>query len=395
MSTDRRDFIRAGAFLTAASYSRILGANDRLRVGGIGVGGRGTYDLKLHSQAGCEVVGVCDVYEPHRLRVKADFAPDAKEYVEYRELLDRKDVDAVVIGAPDHWHAPMVTDAVRAGKDVYVEKPVTHTLEEGAALVKAVEDSGRVVQVGYQQRSWPHFLEAREIIASGALGQITMVLTFWYQNHLGEGAPDTSVDPSKLDWKRWLGSAPDQPFDVRRFRSWRWYWDFGGGAFTDLFSHWVDVVHWFMGEDTPRAVQAMGEKYVLPKFECPDTQSAYLEYPRFAVSYLGTLIGYLEGGGLMFRGTKAMLRIHRNGYWLYPEQAGYSESPTSAQPEREARCTKDGTPDHVQNFLDCIRSRKTPNANIRNSVASAGAGHLANIAMRSGKTVRYPEDIPA
>lgn len=395
MGTDRRAFLRGGALLTAASYSRILGANDRLRVGGIGLGGRGTYDLKTHYQAGCEVAGVCDVYEPNRLRVKADFAAGAQEYVDYRELLDRKDVDAVVIGAPDHWHVPMVIDAVRAGKDVYVEKPLTHRMDEGEALLKAVEDSGRVVQVGYQQRSWPHFVEARDIIASGALGQITMVQTFWYQNHLNEDAGDPSVDAAKLDWKRWLGSAPDQPFDARRFRSWRWYWDFGGGAFTDLFSHWIDVVHWYMGEDTPRAVQAMGEKYVLPKFECPDTQSAYLEYPHFSVSYLGTLIGYLEGGGLMFRGTKAMLRIHRNGYWLYPEQGRYSETPTSVEAEREGRGTKDGTADHVQNFIECVRSRKSPKAGVRNSIASARAGHLANIAMRTGRTVRYPDDVPA
>ena len=240
---------------TAASYGRVLGANDRVRIAGIGTGGRGHYLLSIVKKVeGTELVALCDVYEPRRLRARENLAPEAQEYGDYRQVLDRKDIDAVIIGSPDHWHTRMTIDSVQAGKDVYVEKPATHTIAEGALLQNGVDASRRVVQVGYQQRSWPHFQQARSYIASGALGQILLVLTYWYQNHLGERDPaDGAVDRSKLDWARWLGSAPARPFQARRFLSWRWFWDYGGGSMTDLFSHWVDVVHWCMDADLPEA----------------------------------------------------------------------------------------------------------------------------------------------
>ena len=386
--TDRRQFIKAAAIATAASYGRILGANDRIRIGGIGTGGRGQYVMgKLTKAGGCQIVAVCDVYEPHRQEALAKASPDAREFTDYRKLLEAPDIDAVVVGAPDHWHVPITIDAVHAGKDVYVEKPVTHRIEEGEPLLRAVEETKRIVQSGMQQRSWPHFVEGRNVVASGGLGQVTFIRTYWFQNYLKMRGEDTPIDTSKLDWKMFLGSAPDQPFDAERYRYWRWFYDFGGGSMTDLFLHWVDVVHWYMDNDTPAMATAVGGKYVFPEWDWPDTVNAGLRYPgKFLVNFDCSLIGYLEGGGLLLHGTKAMMRLHRGGFEVYPEQPKYTELPDLKDVTQEVKSTHDGTLEHAQNFLDCIRSRQPPNAPASVGVTSARAGHLANLSLRSGQT---------
>lgn len=384
MSSDRRQFLRAATLAaTAASYSRILGANDRVRVGAIGVGQRAQYLLSLVRKLDAgDIVAVCDVYAPSRLEAKTKFAtPDAAEFGDHRALLERKDIDAVVIGAPDHWHVPMTIDAVRAGKDVYCEKPITHTLEEGAPLIAAVRESGRVVQTGTQQRSWPHYSEAKEVMESGRLGQVTLIKTYWYQNHLPKPQP-REIDAARLDWKRFLGSAADRPFERDQYAAWRWYWDFGGGAMTDLFVHWVDVAHWFMGKDMPLRATATGTKAILKHRETPDTMSAALSYPDAMVQYDCSLIGYIEGGGLLFRGTKGAMRLHRSGFAVYDEIPRYSESFELSNPVQEVKSKQDGTLFHMQNFFDCMRSRKSPNANVEVGVAAARAGHVANLALR-------------
>jgi predicted dehydrogenase len=389
--TDRRQFMKGAALATAASYARILGANDRIRIGGIGTGGRCQYLLSLLNKGGgSQIVAVCDVYEPHRQEAMTKLAPDAREFTDYRKVLELSDIDAVVIGAPDHWHVPMTIDAVRAGKDVYVEKPVTHRPEEGQPLIEAVKDTKRVVQTGMQQRSWPHFQQAREIVASGGLGQVTLIRTYWYQNHLlGRAGQHKPIDTAKLDWKMFLGSAPDQPFDEERYRNWRWFWDFGGGSLTDLFLHWVDVAHWCMSSDTPIDAQAIGGKYLIPEWQWPDTVNAAFHYPgNFLVNFDCSLMGYLEGGGLIFHGTKALMRLHRGGFAVYPEQAKYTEFPDLKDVAQQVESQHDGGIEHVANFLDCVRSRKTPNAPVEVGVAAARAGHLGNQALRSGQPVR-------
>ena len=375
---------------TAASYERILGANDRVRIGGIGTGSRCQYLLSLLNKGGgSQIVAVCDVNEVRRQEAREKLAPDAREFLDYRQLLELTDVDAVVIGAPDHWHVPMTMDAVRAGKDVYVEKPVTHRIEEAEPLLAAVADSKRVVQSGMQQRSWPHFQQAREIVAGGGLGQITFIRTYWYQNHLLGRGKRPPLDASKIDWKMFLGSAPDQPFSEERYLNWRWFWDFGGGALTDLFLHWVDVVHWYMSSDTPADAEGIGANYVIPEWQWPDTLNAAFHYPgNFMVNFDCSLMGYLEGGGLMFHGTKAMMRLHRGGFAVYPEQPGYTELPDLKNVTQQAVSTHDGAIDHVQNFLDCVHSRGTPNAPIAAGIAAARAGQLGNKALRSGDRVR-------
>lgn len=383
--------MKSAAAATAVSQARVLGANDRIRLAGLGTGGRCRYLLGLANKiGGCEIAAVCDVYEPRRAEAREKLAPQAREYAEYREVLERKDIDAVVIGSPDHWHVPMSIDAVRAGKDVYVEKPVSHKMEEGPALIKAVEETGRVLQVGYQQRSWDIFQQAAELVHAGRLGKVTMVESHWYQDYIRNFGKMSPVDTAKLDWKRFLGNAKAQSFEQRRFLQWRWYWDFGGGALTDLHSHWGDVIHWYMREDKPQAATAVGAKSYHTYWDCPDTIIAAWQYPGYNLSYNGMLMGHLEGGTLVFRGTDAMLKITREGFVVYPEGVQRAERTDYPEPVAAARAAGDGTLDHMRNFLECIRSRTTPNANVRNSVASAQAAHMGNLAYRKGEMVKAP-----
>jgi predicted dehydrogenase len=381
----RRHFLRTAAVSTAASYRRLSGANDRIRIAGLGVGGRATYLLGVAAKAeNTEVVAVCDVSESRRLAAKQRFAPGGKDYLDYREVLERNDIDAVVIGSPDHWHVPMTVDAVRAGKDVYVEKPISHTIDEGELVEKAVLDSKQVVQVGYQQRSWPHFLQARDLVREGKLGQISLILTSWYQDYVVNLRTPPQVDASKVDWKRFLGSAPDQPFDALRCTRWRWFWDFGGGHLTDLYSHYGDVVQWHMEQYAPRTAQATGNCDAIPQFECPDTINAAWEYRGFTLVYNGALNGSLDGGNIVFRGHRATMKLNRDGFAVYPEGKVQRELTALPEPELAVKSTADGTIAHVQNFLDCVRRRDTPNASIRPAVAIARAAHLANTALRKG-----------
>ncbi len=381
MLHNRREFLASAATLTALSQKRILGANDRIRVGAIGTGGRSRellHCLKLADMA--DLVAVCDVYAPRRAQAADQFGTNASQHVDYREILDNKDIDAVVIAAPDHWHVKIASDAVAAGKDVYVEKPVTHNLEQGPALIKAVRATDRIVQCGMQQRSWEHFQTAAEMVFSGKIGQVTQVRTYWFQNYQPHG-PAREVDASKLDWKRWLGSAPEQPFDQDRFYVWRWYWDFGGGAMTDLFTHWIDVAQWAMQSDTPQSAIMMGNKYVFKQRDCPDTLDAAVQYPNWIASYDGTMISSVDDGGLEFRGTEATIKLNRHSLRLYREGNRFGG------PETEIPSKDDGTVAHMRNFLECVRSRKQPNAPVETGVAAARPGHLANLAYRAGKSV--------
>ncbi|MEO8522624.1 MAG: Gfo/Idh/MocA family oxidoreductase, partial [Acidobacteriota bacterium] len=235
MICNRRTFFAAASGLAIGARmasAGAQGASDRIRIGVIGTGGRARGLMgHLKKLPGNEMVALCDVYQPRLLQAAEIAGPAAAQVTDYRRILDDRSIDAVVIGTPDHWHKTIALDAVAAGKDVYVEKPVSHTLEEGVEMVKAIEASKQIVQTGTQQRSWDHFKLGKEIIDSGRLGQITLVHTYWYQHATAGSYPDVSMD--KLDWKRWLGSAPDQPFRPERFFQWRHFWDFGGGCVTD------------------------------------------------------------------------------------------------------------------------------------------------------------------
>ena len=330
-----------------------------------------------------QLVAACDVYSPHLDEVKARAnGAGTTAHVDYHEILDQKALDVVFIAAPDHWHVKMASDAVAAGKDVYLEKPVTHTIEEGDTLIHAVRSSKHILQCGTQQRSWRHFQSAVELIQGGNIGRITQIRTYWYQDYQRDWASDP-IDPQQLDWKRWLGSAPDQPFSEEKYRRWRWFWDFGGGAMTDLFSHWIDVVHWAMKSNQPNVAQMLGDKYFFEQWQCPDTVQAAFRYPGFDVGYEGTMVSSIDDGGLEFRGTEGTLKLTRGGFEVYREGA-------KGNPLLSERSFEDGTISHMRNFLECVKSRKDPNAPVEAGVAAARAGHIGNLALHRGGQINWP-----
>jgi predicted dehydrogenase len=382
---DRRSFIIASG-LTALASARAFGANDALRVGVIGAGGRMRNLLDAADESGTpfQIVAVSDVYGPRRDEVKERSKGLATTHLDYHEVL-AKDVDAVIIAAPDHWHVRMACDALAAGKDVYLEKPVTHTIEEGATLAHAVHSSKQILQCGMQQRSWTHFRNAVELIQGGSLGRVTQVRTFWWQNYSKGNWVPKPVDTQALDWKLWLGGAPDQPFSEEKFYRWRWFWNFGGGAMTDLFTHWIDVAQWAMKSDEPRMAQMLADKYVFEQWDCPDTIQAALRYPGFDVVYEGNMSSSIDDGGLEFRGTEATLKIDRAGFAIYREGVKTGQNPILTEDS-----FIDGTTTHVENFFECVKTRKQPNAPVETGIAAARAGHIANLAYKHTGQITWP-----
>jgi predicted dehydrogenase len=379
----RRSFILASG-LTALASTRVLGANDTPRLGVIGAGGRMTGLLNAADHAGpYQIAAVSDVYAPNSDAIKQRTNGVATTHLDYREVLDQP-VDAVIIASPDHWHVRMATDALSAGKDVYLEKPVTHTLEEGPVLIRAARSSKQILQCGMQQRSWSHFRDAVDLIQGGSLGRVLQVRTYWWQNY---NAPWKAkpVDTQALDWKRWLGGAPDESFSEEKFYRWRQYWNFGGGSMTDLFTHWIDVVHWAMKSNQPNEAQMLADKYLFPHWDCPDTIQASFRYPGFDVSYEGMLASSIDDGGLEFRGTDATLKVNRSGFIVSHEGVAAKDNPVM-----KADSFRDGTIDHFQNFFDCIKTRKDPNAPVEAGVAAALAGQLANMAYRGNGRITWP-----
>jgi predicted dehydrogenase len=380
---DRRTFLIAGG-LTALASTRVLGANDVLRVGVIGAGGRMGDLLNAADKAGgYQIAAVSDVYGPRRDAIKERSKGTATIHADYRELLQQK-LDAVIIASPDHWHVRMAVDAVAAGTDVYLEKPVTHTIEEGATLTRAVRSSKQILQCGMQQRSWSHFRDAVDLIQGGSLGRVPQVRTYWWQNYLA-WRERKAIDVQALDWKQWLGGAPDQPFSEEKFYRWRWFWNFGGGAMTDLFTHWIDVAHWAMKSDQPKEAQILADKLIFEQWDCPDTIQAAFRYPGFDVVYEGMMASSIDDGGLEFRGTEATLKLNRSGFGVYHEGVSGKENPVV-----KADSFRDGTIDHMQNFFECVRSRKEPNAPVETGVSAARAGHIANLAYRRGGQITWP-----
>jgi len=392
----RREFLKDTAFAGAGAAvlggfapSRVLGANDRIRLGVLGSGHRARYDMEMFMKVpGVEVVAVCDVFAPARAKALEIAGPGAQAYTNYREVLDRKDIDAVLIGSPDHWHKQMLIDAVNSGKDAYVEKPICHSIEEGMEMVKAVDGSQRIVQTGTQQRSWDHWKLGKEIMTSGRLGKVTMVHTYWYQKY-GAKEDLRKIDPADLDWKSFLGDAPDQPFTEEKFYWWRWYWDFGGGILTDLLTHWIDAIQWYMNQPAPKTATTVGGIYTMD-WQCPDTLTAIYEYPSdFMVTFTGSINSTVDDGGVMFCGSDATLKIDRSRLAVYPE--GVSSVPGSLAPEPEIfmRSEHDGTLDNVLNFVDCMHKRKNPNANIHVGFEAARTSWIGNAALKRGMKVAW------
>ncbi|MDX2149212.1 MAG: Gfo/Idh/MocA family oxidoreductase [Bryobacteraceae bacterium] len=389
MSSDlsRRDLVRASALaLTARSYGQVLGANDKVRLGLIGAGGRGrgVMGTFIKTQQ-VNVTAVCDVYA-ERVDRALQTAPQAKGFGDHRKLLELKELDAVLIATPDHWHAQTAIDALNAGKDVYVEKPLTLTIEEGPLIVKAARLNNRICQVGMQQRSGKHYLQARdEYIRAGKLGKITLARTWWHGNraHLMMAPPALATQPSNLDWARYLGPVKWRDWDPQQYWNFRAYLDFGGGQVTDLFTHWIDVVHMFTGEEIPvSAVAAGGVYHYKDGRTAPDTINVLLEYPSgMTATFEATLAPGITGEGVEMCGTEGRLHITRGRFEFTP--SGRGAVPIVVKAER------DQTIEHVENFLDCCRSRKLPNGDVLVGHRSAQASHLGNIAYVQKRRLKF------
>jgi predicted dehydrogenase len=378
----RRAFLRGAgagtAALTAASYSRVLGANDRIAMGVIGPGDRGRYVMSLfQNDTSIDVVALADVYAV-QIDLAKQKAPNARPFNDHRKLLEMKELDIVLIATPDHWHARTAIDALNAGKDVYVEKPLTLTIGEGPEIVKAARINERICQVGMQQRSGAHYLEAkREYFDTGRLGKITLARTWWHGNsyHLRRAPESLQTRPSNLDWARFLGPLRWRDYDPQQYWNWRAYLDFGGGQITDLFTHWIDVVHMLMGRDVPTAAVAAGGVYCYKDGRtAPDTINVLLEYSgEFTATFEATLVPGITGAAVEIAGTEGRLWIDRSRYEFHP--AG-----KNAQPVIVKASETDMTQDHVNNFLECVRTRKLPNGDVLIGHRSAQASHLGNIA---------------
>ncbi|MFL5339655.1 MAG: Gfo/Idh/MocA family protein [Gemmataceae bacterium] len=418
---DRRSFVQAAGaatLLTAAGYRRVRGANDRVGIGFIGYGLIGKrHVLDFQEQPDANLVAVAEAHRGRREEARGQIGGAARGYADFRRLLDDKDVQAVVVSTPDHWHALQTMLACAADKDVYVEKPLTLFVREGRWMIDVARRHGRVVQVGTQQRSGPHYRRARELVRSGEIGPVASVRMSSYRNVMpGFGRPADGDPPADLDWEMWQGPAPQRRYNANRaIYHFRWFWDYSGGQMTNLAAHALDVVHWFLGVPGPTAVTSAGGRFCLQdNGETPDTQDTLLEYPGFTAiwSHREACAGQLKGG-TEFCGPKGSLLIARTGFTLaadrkvppenaVPQFAGAHPigGPQRVEPtgpaESWGKSVEDKTGDaraqfkaHIRNFLDCIKSRQTPPSDLESAHRVATACHLANISLRLGRRVRW------
>lgn len=398
---DRRAFLAA----TALSAARVKGANDRVRLGLIGCGGRGRYVAGFMKDApNAEFVAMADVFEPLAMQARDSLGPQARTFQDFRKLLETKDLDAVLIATPDHWHAGVAVLACQAGKDIYVEKPLAHNIREGRAIVNAARKYKRLAQVGTQHRSSPHYAEVAEIVQSGKIGKVHLVKVWNYSNMLPNGigrAPDSDPPPG-LDWDMYLGPAPKRPYNPKRHRAtFRWFWDYAGGTITDFGTHRFDTVHQVMGQDRPKRVSASGGRFLLNDMgEMPDILQATYEYPGWVLMYESSNInGHGLGGrtpgmkyyhgdgpddrphGEAFYGSEGTLFCDRIGYEIYPE--------AKSKLERKFMNTTDATSAHAKRFVAAVRSRDAGNADIEVGQRATTIGHLGNIAYKTGRKLEW------
>ncbi|HVX11675.1 MAG TPA: Gfo/Idh/MocA family oxidoreductase [Pirellulales bacterium] len=414
------------ALLTAASQRRVLGANERIGVGFIGfglIGKRHVLDFSEQPDARC--VAVCDAHRGRTAEGRELVGDACRGYDDFRRLLDDRDVDAVVISTPDHWHALMTMLACAAGKDVYVEKPLTLFVDEGKWMIDVARRTGRIVQVGTQQRSGLHYQRARQLIENGAIGAVHSVRMHAYRNIMpGFGAPADGPPPVELDWNLFLGPAPARPYNPQRgIYHFRWFWDYSGGQMTNLGHHSLDIVDWYLGGSLA-AVSSSGGRFALEdNGETPDTQDAIFEFTRPKPNARGyTAIwshreasaGATQPYGLEFLGTKGSLSINRKGFAItgdkrVPPQNRIPQF-TGAHPIGGPRPSAERAPDdlfwtetladasgseteqftrHVRNFLDCVKSRSAPVSDLVSAHRVSTMCHLANLSLRTGRKLRW------
>lgn len=389
MNPDRRTFILAGG---SALLKAQTAPSDQITMGVIGSGGRGTFVMTVFQKNPAVRVGaICDVYEPNlenALSVAAKAGSHPKPYRNYRQLLEDKTIQAVLIATPEHWHHRMVLDALAAGKDVYVEKPLCQTPEQGIELVDAAKKSKSIVQVGMQRRSYDLYLDSRKIVAEGTLGNVRMVRSWWLNNGLG-GALVNKLD-GPLDWEQWQGPARRREFDPNRFRRWRLYSDYAGGLVADQGAHVYDGIHLLMNASYPKAVTAMGGKPHVEGVDTPESATVVAEYPEdflgvFTINYAAMRYPGKNDQLNQLDGDKGRMDVSREECKVYLQTA--DETPVINR--KSVRGFGYATDLHVENFLECVRTRKTPTAPIHLGFQAALVVQMANMSMQQGRRIRW------
>ena len=415
LNSSRRKFLTAAS---AASYSRLLGANDRVQVGFIGCGIIARWHLAdFKALPDVDIAATCDAYLPRAEQCVGDFNPRATACQDFRRILERNDIQAICISTPSHWHAMMTIMACAAGKDVYVEKPMTVCVREGRWMTEAARRFGRVVQVGTQQRSGDHYRKAATELLRGPLGKIVSIRSGSSRNCMpGFGNPPDSAPPPGMDWELFVGPAPMRPYNVNRgLYNFRWFWDYDGGQQTNMGAHEMDIVLWALQVKGPTSICSFGGRHALQdNCEVPDTQDSLFEFPggcTAVFSYREASVGGQRIPVLAFQGTKGGIDISRAGFRVYPDarMPKYGHVPAAdkqpaippdgpRQIQREEKretwieplemgptSVRYGGMDlHTRNFVDCIKSRQRPNADVEDGHYAAAACHLANISLRLG-----------
>lgn len=436
-SLNRRDFFKNTGAMSAAfglagtalakpgkmAAGRVLGANDRINVAAIGVGGRGTYVARTFAKAGqgpanAQIVGVCDVYQKRVDENKEFHKCDG--YLDYREIINRNDVDAVIIATPDHWHAKIALEAMDRGKDVYLEKPMCHTIEEVKQLIDTVKETKRVLQVGSQTTSGDQWHKAKKAIADGMIGQMIMSQGSYHRNStegewnwpIDEQAGPDAKGENYIDWKMWLGPAPKRPYDADRFFRFRKYWDYSGGIATDLFFHVAAPMNICWGEaQFPYKVMAGGGIYVFHDREVPDTFHLIAEYSKGHSVVLSSSMANSQHIPGLIRGHDASLIMVEHGRFegyapyitVKPEKRVYNRElrERSVPPEYAAKWgaaeikipveDRDPMITHVENFLDCMRTRQKPTLDVETAARAQVLITMSVQPFREGKVLYFDE----
>jgi predicted dehydrogenase len=407
---NRRDFFKRTAVGTAGislamsgvGAGNVLGANDKIRLGVIGCGRQGVDNMKHFMKHGVEVAAVCDVYEPNLQNGLKAAGGNAKALKDFRQVLDDKEIDVVIVATPDHWHPLVAVMACQAGKDVYVEKPVCVAVEEGKKMVEAARKYKRVVQAGLWQRSNLHFQKAAQLVQDGLIGQVSYARTWNYSNIHPEGIgnPPDCDPPAGLDWDMWLGPAPKVPFNWNRFgvgdrwSTFRYFYDYANGWPGDWAVHLLDIVQWTMRVDGPHTITASGKKFFLTdNSDTPDTLQITLEYPEFVATYENRLCNEHATGkhdyGIEFYGTDGTMFVDREGFQVFPEIKEVEGSRAARTAEMRMERVDDGLDNHVANLLECMRSRKLPQTDIEYGYHSTSACVLGNVALRSKERLEW------
>jgi predicted dehydrogenase len=420
--TDRRSFLKSAAgagLLTAASYARVPGSNERIGIGVIGYGLIAkTHVATFQKLADVHLVAVAECHKKRLAQGVKAAGGKATAHADFRKLLDDKSVDGVIVATPDHWHALLTMLACAAGKDVYVEKPLTRFVREGEWMQTVATRSKRIVQAGTQQRSGPHYRKAREIIRGGGLGTITSVRMAAVRNVFpGFGNPPDGPPPPDFDWEMWLGPAPAHKYNpLRGLYHFRWFWDSAGGQMTNLGAHHLDIVDWYLGLEGLKSVTSVGGRYALKDGgETPDTQDALFDLGKFSAAFFmrEAAHGEKRAYGLTFHGTRGSLGINRKGYAITPDpdippinlipgvRSGHPAggpvlAPATGEPRPRTKAVTDRSGDsaaqylaHARNFIDCIKARKTPVSDLASAHRTAVACHLANLSLRLGRSLRW------